>query len=63
MKNLRYAHHLNMKISVEHIITLFESRRTEACSFQPKFPFYILSRVPGDPTNPKMLAKLKSQKF
>ena len=63
MKNLHYAHHLNMKISVWPIITLFELWQTEACRFQLEPPFYILSRVPGDPTNPKMPANLKSQKF
>ena len=60
MKNLCYSHHLNMKISVEPIITSFELQRTEACSFRL---LYILSRVPVDPMNPKMPANLKSQKF
>ena len=63
MKNLCYAHHLNMKISVEPIITLFELWRTKACRFRLEPAFYILSRVPEDPTNPKVPANLKFQKF
>ena len=52
-----------MKISVEPIITLFELQQSEACSLQLEPAFYILSRVPVDPTKPKMLANLKFQKF